>query len=228
MTKFRPFPRTLSTLSALSALSATLALQAAPAAADPQAGWYATAIGGVTSQGSQDFSLAGAAEPAATARFDPGFLAGAAVGYQFEGPWQLEAEFTYQTVDVDRLRPEAFGPFDEGNYASTAFAANARYSADLFGSPRARAFLGAGVVWLTEVDIDFEQAGNERSFSGDGFGLQLLAGARYEVGERLFLEAAVRYLRATSLDLRGEGGETARLEGDYAPLSATLALGYRF
>ena len=212
----------------LPALAVALALHAASAHADTPRGWYATAIGGLTSQSSQDFGLTGTPESSARAGFDQGFLSGAAVGYQFDGPWQLEAEFTYQTVDVDRLQPEAFGPFDEGNYASTGLAANVRYSANLFGSPRARAFLGAGLVYLTEVDIDFEQSGVERSFSGDGFGVQLLAGARYDVGERIFLETAIRYMRATSLELRGEGGETAQLEGDYAPLSVTLAVGWRF
>lgn len=217
--KIRPF---------VTALAAALALNAASAHAESRTGWYATAIGGLTSQSSQDFDLTGVPETTAKASFDTGFLAGAAVGYQFDGPWQVEAEFTYQTVDTDRLSPEAFGPFDDSNYASTGLAANVRYSADLFGSPKARAFLGAGLVYLTEVDIDFEQSGVERSFSGDGFGAQLLAGVRYDLTERFFVETAVRYLRATSIDLRGEAGETARLEGDYAPLSATLAVGYRF
>jgi outer membrane protein W len=88
--------------------------------------------------------------------------------------------------------------------------------------------VGAGLAYLTEVDVDFESAGGERSFTGDGFGVQLLAGARYDLGERWFVDAGLRYLAASSLDLEDEGGGTGSIEADYEPWAVVLAVGRRF
>jgi outer membrane protein W len=88
--------------------------------------------------------------------------------------------------------------------------------------------VGLGVAWLSEVDIDFEQGGEEVSYSGDGFGEQLLAGTRYEIGERRFLDPGIRYLSAGEVTMDGEGATTGRVRADYEPWSATLAIGGRF
>jgi outer membrane protein W len=107
-------------------------------------------------------------------------------------------------------------------------AINGLYEFDLLGSARARTYVGAGLVYLTEVDIDFEQGSTERSFSGNGNGVQLLAGARYDLGERWFLDAGLRYLAASGLDLEEESGGSGRIEADYAPWAATIGVGWRF
>jgi hypothetical protein len=60
------------------------------------------------------------------------------------------------------------GSLPSGNFASTALAINGLYSFKLFGREEVRAYVGQGVAWLTEVDIDFEQGGQELSCSGDG------------------------------------------------------------
>jgi outer membrane protein W len=115
-----------------------------------------------------------------------------------------------------------------GNYASTALAFNGLYSFNAFGREDIRTYVGLGIAWLTEVDIDFEQGGQELSYSGDSIGVQLLAGARYEIGERWFLDAGMRHLNAGEVTMEGEGAAPGRVRADYEPWSATFGVGWRF
>jgi outer membrane protein W len=84
------------------------------------------------------------------------------------------------------------------------------------------------VAWLTEIDIDFEEAGGEVSYSGDGVGLRALFGARYELGERFFLDAGVRYTAVSSVELDAEEVAIGRIEADYEPWSVPVGFGWRF
>jgi opacity protein-like surface antigen len=199
-------------------LALALCLAASPCFAE-ESGAYVTLITGLAGQRDQtlDFRSSGTAARGEAA-FDGGVLAGGAAGYRFEN----------QSVDHNGRAFAADGPIGSGNYASTSVAINGLYEFDILGSPRARTYVGAGLVYLTEVDIDFEQGNSERSFSGNGTGVQLLAGARYDIGERWFLDAGVRYLTASSLDLKEESGGFDRIEADYAPWAATIGIGWRF
>lgn len=201
---------------------------AAPDSAAAERGAYVTAFGGGTFQSDQTFDFRdGASAARGDARLDGSFTSGAAVGYGWENGWRVEGEFAYQSVDHDGGTFAGAGPVGDGNYASTSVAVNAVYEFNAFGSDAVRTYLGAGLAYLTEVDVDFESAAGERSFSGDGVGLQIVAGARYDLGKRWFLDAGLRYLTAGSLDLEEEGG-SASIEADYAPWSVVLGLGWRF
>jgi len=191
-------------------------------------GWYAGAVFGATGQSAQTLRLEGAAAESGRTGFSTDLLAGASVGYRFGNGWRLEGEFAYQSVARDDQPFVDAALQGKGNYASTGVALNALYEFDLFGSPRARTYLGAGLVALTEVDIDFETAAGERSFSGDATALQLLAGVRYDIGERWFLDLGLRRLAASSLKLEGEGDTLGVVRGDYEPWAATLGVGWRF
>lgn len=204
-------------------------LLASPALPAADAGFYATALLGSTQQSDQRVEWSGSGpSQRREARLDRGIFSGATLGWAFENGWRLEGEFAYQSVDSELSGFVAPAPQGSGNYASTSLAINALYSVDLFGSPRARSYFGAGLVRLTEVDIDFETAAGERSYSGSGSGFQLLAGARYDLGERWYLDAGLRWLKASSLDLDGEGGAVGRLRADYEPWAVTVGLGWRF
>lgn len=191
--------------------------------------FYVTAIGGLTWQGDQPLDLATGEETArGDAALGSGFLSGAAFGYRFANGWRVEGEFVYQTVDHDGRAfdiPELAG---DGNFASTSVALNVLYEFDLFGSPRARTYVGAGFVFFDEIDIDFESGGVENSFSGDSTGFQLLFGARYDLGERWFVDSGLRYAAASGVELREEGPAGRRIEADYDPLSVTASVGFRF
>lgn len=213
----------------LTASAAILLCVTAMPARAVDAGPYATALFGLANQSDQDLALGGAGAPQErSTRLDNGGLAGAAVGWQFANGWRLEGEFAYQSVDSGNPGFVAPGPQGEGNYASTSVAINALYEVDLFGSPRVRTYVGAGLVRLTEVDIDFETGGTERSYSGSDNGVQWLLGARYALGERVFVDAGVRWLRASSVTLDGEGSTAGTIRADYAPWAVTVGVGWRF
>lgn len=206
-----------------------LTLLASGAAPCADHGAYATALFGIASQSNQTLELASAgAAQSATATLDRGGLAGGALGWQFRNNWRIEGEFVYQSVDSAVSGFTAPGLAGSGNYASTSVALNALYSFDLLGSPRSTTYVGAGLVRLTEVDIDFDGAAGERSFSGSGGGFQLLVGARYQLGERWYVDAGLRWLRASSLELDGEDRAVGRISADYAPWAATVGIGVRF
>jgi opacity protein-like surface antigen len=210
-------------------LFALLAAGPALASAADDTHWYATANVGANFMSDQSVSLSGdGPTPSGDASLGNGLLTGAAVGRAFSRSFRAEAEFVYQSVDHDGVRLDGGGSLPSGNYASTALAFNGLYSFNLFGREEIRTYVGLGVAWLTEVDIDFEQDGQELSYSGDGFGLQLLAGARYEIGERWFLDAGLRYLSAGEVTMDGEGAATGRVRADYEPWSATLGIGWKF
>ena len=215
---------------ALFAGLAGLALAVAPPAVagpDDTGTWYASALGGLNGMSGQKFNYTGPEGPSSlNLSMDPGFLAGAALGYQAGRDWRIEAEFAYQTVDHGGDASSVLGRAS-GNYASTSVAINGLYDFNLFGSDKVRSYAGVGLAWLTEVDVDFEAAGGEESYTGDGFGVQFLAGARYDVGDQLFVDAGVRYLLASNVELEAEGGD-GRLKADYAPWAVTFAVGWRF
>lgn len=203
-----------------------------PAHADVEAdtvGLYATALFGLANQSDQDLRLDGNG-PAQRREvtLDRGGLAGGAVGWQFANGWRLEGEFAYQSVDLQDPGFAAPAPRGDGNYASTSVAVNALYSFDLFGSPRVRTYVGAGLVRLTEVDIDFESGGTEQGFSGSDNGVQLLFGARYRLGERAYIDTGLRWLRASSLTLDGEDGVPGTVRADYDPWALTVGIGWMF
>lgn len=209
-------------------LALPLALAAVPCHA-AKSGGYASAFGGATFQSDQTFDYRdGSSIDRGEARLDGAFTAGATLGYGWDNGWRLEGDFAYQSVDHDDGTFSGGGPVGDGNYASTSVALSAIYEFNAFGSETVRTYVGAGLAYLTEVDVDFETAGGERSYTGDGFGLQLVAGARYDLGERWFLDAGLRYLTASSLDLEEEGGSNATIEADYAPWAVVLAVGWRF
>ena len=192
-------------------------------------GWYTTAIFGLTSQSDQALEfIQGDNSQTSESPLSNGGLAGATLGYSFASGWRVEGEFIYQSVEAEDpgLLPPA--PAGSGNYASTGLALNALYDFDLFGSPNATTYLGVGIVQLTEVDIDFEDGGTELSYSGSDRAFQLLFGARYRLGERLFMDAGLRYLKTSSVRLEGENGALGQIRADYEPWAATVALGSQF
>jgi len=220
----------MSNLKPLNLLACAMLAVSPAAQADSGASqrWYASAFGGLNSMSGQRFDYSGpAGDASGNIAMDSGALVGGAVGYRLAPAWRVEGEFAYRSVDNSGGSLSDGTVLEGGDYASTSIALNGLYDFNLFGSEKARSYLGLGLAWLTEVDADFAQPSGEVSFSGDGFGVQLLAGARYDVGERVFLDAGVRYLLASGIELEAETGE-GRFEADYEPWAVTLGIGWKF
>jgi outer membrane protein W len=209
----------------LSGLGASLAHADQPT--DPR--WSVKALFGATIMSDQTLEFSGNGPVQRTeAAMGSGFLTGAAVGYELTPNWRVEAEFTYQSVNHEGLSSAVPGATGTGNYASKGLGLNGLYTFNAFGSERARTYVGVGLAWLTEIDVDFESAGVESSYSGNDVGVQFMAGVRYEFGSRWFVDAGLRYLSAGSVKLDGEDGATRRIVADYEPWSATLGIGWKF
>lgn len=209
---------------ALTAASAVVALCFIPSAAAERQ-LYVKALGGFGTLADADVSSRAIGD--GEVEFSAGFNAGGAVGYDF-GRWRLEGEILYRTNDVDDVSGTLFDGTDDGDFSALTLGANALYQFNLLKNPKVVSYAGAGVVWFQEVDLDFETAGVERSYSGDDFALQLIAGARYDLAERWALTAEVRHLFGGEVELDGEGAAVGSIDADYDQTSLVLGLSYRF
>ena len=188
--------------------------------------WSVAALGGFGSLG--DSNLSGSAGAAGSASFDPGFMAGLGVSYRL-GAWEVGGDYLYQTNDIDRLPGSGVtAGADGGDFSAVAVALTVQRTFNLLPSDRAASYLGAGLVWLQEVDIDFDTPTGEASFSDSAIGYQLQAGVRYRLAPRWEAGLELRYLDAGSLSLDGEGAPTGRVKADYERTSVLGSLRYRF
>jgi opacity protein-like surface antigen len=193
-------------------------------------GWYGRAWGGFsalpdTSGTVEDFAPA-AMMDSVDVSTDGGFAAGAAVGYRYGPSIGVEVAWEYRTNDSDTTF--ASGPrFSDGNYASNTFFLNGTYYFN--GRGAWEPYIGAGLAWIQEVDIDFEGVGPEQSFSGDGdVGIQVFVGTNYRLSERWSAQGELRYGRIGGIDLEGENVSGSISGFDYEPFTAQLGLRYHF
>lgn len=222
-------PNRTALINAIPVIAAATLLSPLGAQAQEARDWYATGFVGLVTQSDERLAFAsGPINANPTLKNDTGFGAGGALGRRLGDQWRVEIEFSYQSVDHEPLTLFAGGPSGDGNYASTSVGLNALYDFDLFGSSRARSYVGAGIAYLTEVDVDFESGGQESSFSGSDAGFQLMAGVRYDLTERAFLDVSLRYLMASGVELDAEENATGRVTADYSPLSLMVGFGWRF
>ena len=204
------------------------------AKADSQSRWYIAPVFGlsqlsdVDAQANDVFNTSGKTEIS----LDSGFLAGAALGYSHNERWSTELGWEYRSNASSLTLPNG-QQFEDGNYASNTFFLNGKYEFSKTGrtnGPKWRPFVGAGLVWVQEVDIDLESQEQEFSYSASGdLGFQVLGGVIYRLNDALDLEAALRYTAISGIDLEPEQraqGDFSNLE--YKPISAQLALKYRF
>ena len=207
-----------------------LALAPAIAVADANNRWYATAnIGFGTLADStlnySDGTEAGTAEAA----FDPSFAGGGTIGYQFANGWSLEGEIMYRRNDLEALDIPGLGDFTEGDFASLALGVNALYRFNFGDSGKWSGYIGPGIVYLQEIDIDFDTAGQqETSFETDDTALQLKLGARYDFSDRWFAEASATWMTASGVTMELPEDSVQTIESDYDHLTISAGIGFRF
>ena len=159
-----------------------------------------------------------------------GFNAGLGLGYYIDDALAVELYWEYRTNDSETLLPDGT-LYNDGNYASNIFFANVHYF--LLPDNEQSSFvpyIGAGLGWVQEIDIDLESEGQELSFSGDGeLTYQVFTGLNYLVFESLSLQAEIRYQALSSVELIAESPSTGAFTGfDYNPVTLQLGLSYRF
>ena len=207
--------------------AALLALIAAPAMAEDN--WFVRPYLGLSQMSDIDGDfediegLSGKAE----VDLETGFTGGLGIGYRLSDEFAVEFGWEYRSNDSEVLlagREE----FDDGNYASNIFYLNGHYH--FAPSGNWRPYVGAGLTWIEEIDIDLERDGEELSYSGDGdTGYQLFAGIDYALSPGWVVQSELRYGSITGIDLDGESGDPGSFDGiDYQTTTLQLGLVYAF
>ena len=188
-------------------------------------GWFVKPYGGYSglSDTSGDFDGVQSVD----VELSGGFLAGLGIGYMYNEHWIAELAWEYRSNDSEtRFADGTF--FDDGNYASNIFYLNGYYRFDARG--KWQPYVGAGIGWVQEIDIDLEGLGPEQSYSGDGdLALQLMGGLNYEVTDRWLINGELKYSRISDVDLEAESGAVGSINGlDYDPWTLSVGVIYRF
>lgn len=174
-----------------------------------------------------DFSDIDGLSGKADVDLDTGFTAGLGVGYRYTENFALEVGWEYRSNDSETTL-NGVSEFDDGNYASNIFYLNGYYFFAKNGPWQP--YVGAGLTWVEEVDIDLERNGEELSYSGDGdTGYQVFAGIDYELSPEWKLQTELRYGAVTDIDLDGEDGDSGSFDGiDYETTTLQIGLVYDF
>ena len=213
------------------AIAITLLLAAAPCQAeDNWKGVYIDAFGGLSMLSGGDVAQSGATSKGS---YDRGFLAGLAFGKQVSSAWALEVEWFYRSNEVESMTGGPFAAVTEGDFASTNLMFNAvrTFGGDASVTAASRAitpYVGLGIGFMQEVDIDLTVGGVEQEYSDNWVpAFQVMAGALYPVSGKLSAFVELRYHHAGSpkLDPRSGG---ATVEADYNGVTAHLGLRHSF
>ena len=217
-----PFP----TLSQL-CVSTALCL-APPAMAQEKTGIYANLYLGSSNLSSSSITESRPALPllAGSASFGSGLGAGGAVGYRYGNGWAAELAWDYRRHNMKRVG----GVATTGDFASNTYFVNGYYRFARTGM--VRPFVGLGLGWAQEIDIDIERGGQQLSYSRSGStALQAIVGAEYELSERWSLVGDLRWMRVRSGSFKPENAAAGGLllnQPRYQPVSLQLGLTYRF
>ncbi|MEM6484932.1 MAG: OmpW family outer membrane protein [Pseudomonadota bacterium] len=192
--------------------------------------WFGRAWGGFSSlsdtSGSSDGFQLDPSTDSLSVDTSGGFAAGTGVGYRFTDNFAAELAWEYRSNDSE-VDFDSGASFDDGNYASSTFFLNGYYYLPSRGAWEP--YLGLGLAWAQEIDIDLEGNGPEQSFSGDGdVGIQVFAGVSYRINPNWSAQGELRYGRITGLDLKGEGNPGTISDFDYEPLTLQIGLKYEF
>ena len=206
-----------------------LALACATSSHADTTGYYVNATFGLNTLGDQTVDVVfDGTSSSGDASFNGSFGAGAAVGYRFNRRWSVEGEFLYRRADLDDAALGTFGSFNEGDFANTQLSVNALYHFDVGSSDRISGYVGAGLAYIQEIDIDFEADGTETSFETDEFGVELHGGVRYALSDRAYVDAGLRYSLVSDVEMEAPANSANTATADYDPLLLGLKFGWRF
>lgn len=212
------------------AVSSLVFLTSGNAIADDRDGWSVVPYVGISILGDQSPRLTGAndiVDGSLDIAVDNGFTAGLGLRYAYkDSRWISEFGWEYRSNDSATTAADG-SLLPDGNYASNSVYLNGRY--DLLDGETWTPWVGAGLTWIQEIDLDSEDDAGERSFADSGsVGFQVMAGVNRDLNDRFYLTGELRYSSQTRLDLDEEEG-SGRVSGiDYQPLTLGLGLGVRF
>jgi len=201
-----------------------------PAFADDTGKWYVKLYSGVSSLSDQSTKQTGVAAPGSSGKIknDSGFMAGGSVGYNYTNNLSVELAWDYRSNDSKTNFSDGTN-FNDGDFASNIFFLNGRYTFESLMQTKMRPYIGAGIGYVQEIDVDLESNGVENSYSEGGeIAYQFMAGVSYPVSDRIELDAGLRYVRVDSIKFDRESGAGELRDVDYDPLSFAVGLSYKF
>ena len=161
--------------------------------------------------------------------FDASFAGGATIGYRLNDRWAIEGAIGYRRNEIENASVAGLGDFSEADFASLSYSVSALYYFNLGSSGKLTGFAGPGLVYIQEIDFDFEgSAGGDFEFDTDDAGLQFKFGGRYDFSDRWFADAKATYLTASDIRMRNTSDRTQTLTSDYDHWTLAVGFGYRF
>ena len=164
--------------------------------------------------------------------YSGGQIFGAAAGKKLTQNWSVESEFFYRSNDFDPVGSGPLAGSTEGDFASTNLMFNGVYTftqtdgSGLWG--KFTPFVGAGLGFLQEADLDAKISGVERQYSDTWLpSMQLLAGVTYEVNATWSVFVETRYHYAGELELKSSKDDTV-LKANYDGFSGIVGVRYSF
>ena len=210
-------------------LGAFALLPVAALAADDKP-WYATANLGLGTLSDETLTFSdGTTSESVSASYEASFAGGGTIGYRFANGWSLEGELMYRRNELEPVDVPGLGSFTGGDFASLGLGVNALYRFTFGDSGKWSGFIGPGVVYFQEIDIDFDSDGQQEiSFESDDTALQLKFGGRYDFSERWFAEAGATYLAASGVSLELPADSAQTITSDYNHWTVSAGIGFRF
>lgn len=191
--------------------------------------WFVRPYAGLSQMSdlSSDFTDIDSISGTADIDLSGGFTAGLGIGYRYNKHLAVELGWEYRSNDSEVNLADS-SVFTDGNYASNIFYINGHYN--FSNSGKWRPYVGAGLSWAQEIDIDLERNGVEQSYSGDGeIGFQIFTGVNYELNNSWSLQSEFRYGSISGIDLSGEANDPGNFKSlDYQTTTLQFGLVYNF
>jgi len=192
--------------------------------------WYVAGNVGIGNLSSTSLTFSdGSISSSDSVSFDASFAGGATLGYQITDRFSLEGELAYRRNEFGQTELPGLGTFTGGDFASLGFGVSALYRFPIGQSGKLSGYIGPGYVYLQEIDIDFDDAGQQEiSFESDDGGFQLKLGGRYDISDRWFIEAGATYFAGGSITMELPADSSQTIAADYDHWSASIGAGIRF
>jgi outer membrane protein W len=199
--------------------------------ADDTGKWSVKLYGGISTMGDQSIEQTGVPNvngATGTINNDNGFMAGGSVGYNYTNNLSVELAWDYRSND-SKTNFSNGTSFNDGNFASNILFVSGKYTFDTIPQTNLRPYIGAGLGYVQEIDLDLVTGGVEYSYSKNNeMAYQFMTGITYTLTKKIDLDAGLRYVRADSINLKRENGSGELRNVDYDPLSLAIGLSYKF
>lgn len=197
-----------------------------PVAAHDKAGLYFSAYGGSSKLASTDLSESRTAMATLAGKtdFGSGMGFGGAIGHRYGNGWAAELAWDYRSHDIKRIGGVAV----TGDFASTVAFLNGYYRFQKVGM--VRPFVGAGLGYVTEVDMDLSRDGSEQEYERrGGLAIQAIVGGEMDLSDRWSVSADLRWSKMGSGSFKStNAGASLADKPKFQPASLNLGLTYRF